>query len=296
MPDIKKYSTGNLGNKWPRHENTDHLNTKGLAKDGTAGIEAYIDEDIVRAYDDNRPLKNLLTNDQIVASSIDALTKNQNISAFLKDVPGDWDIKVGQYGYYVDPEDFSRQVNITPIKINVSSATTSDGFIKGSTKIVVGFERDNGTTLWVKEHDWFYDKTPLLDDPDGAYTGYYKPIYSDAPSSSFPGDYKDYRITIRQKYTTGAVYSYDIYLEDDFIVPLSTSTFEINNEITSFFDDSQFPGYDLYPDTYSTLKSNNLGQLEIGEDTELYKALRRESHKLLANEFDAESGAFKASL
>jgi len=296
MPDIKKYSTGNLGNKWPRHENTDHLNTKGLAKDGTAGIEAYIDEDIVRAYDDNRPLKNLLTNDQIVASSIDALTKNQNISAFLKDVPGDWDIKVGQYGYYVDPEDFSRQVNITPIKINVSSATTSDGFIKGSTKKVVGFERDNGTTLWVKEHDWFYDKTPLLDDPDGAYTGYYKPIYSDAPSSSFPGDYKDYRITIRQKYTTGAVYSYDIYLEDDFIVPLSTSTFEINNEITSFFDDSQFPGYDLYPDTYSTLKSNNLGQLEIGEDTELYKALRRESHKLLANEFDAESGAFKANL
>jgi hypothetical protein len=297
MPDIKNYSTGRIGNKWPKHENTDHTNTKGLDKNSLPGIEAYIDEDIVRAYDDNRPIKNLLTNDKSISESINNTSMANNIDAIIRNSKSDWHISVEDYGYYVNPEDFSKQINITPLRIKVDSALNAkDGLVNGSSKKITGFERDDGTTLWVDEHDWNYESAPTLDDPDGAYTGLYRPIYSDMDNSAFPEDYKDYKITVRQRYTTGAVYTYDIYTDEEVITPLNTSLFDIKNEILNYREESNFPGYDKYPDTYVQLKSNNLGQLEISEDTNILKKIRREEHKLLANDFNAESGAYKANL
>lgn len=297
MPDIKKYSTGRLGNEWPRHPNTDHVNTKGLDNDQTPGIEAYIDEDIVRAYDDNRPIINLLANDEIMAGASDCLARADGVSAVIKNRTDDWRIKVASIGIHSDPEDFSERLETTPLDLRVCSGVTPKGGLTfGSAKRLAGFERNDGTVLWVSEHDWFYSSTPTLDDPNASYSGFYRAIYTDAPQSSFPDGFEDYELTVRQRYTTGAVYRYPIYTLSEHIIPYGTSIFNITNEVTNFAISSNYPSYDLYPETFVQLTSNNLGALEVGVDTRVKKNFRREEHKLIANEFNAESGVYKAEL
>jgi hypothetical protein len=298
MPDIKKYSTGRLGNKWPEHPNSDHVNTKGLDREGTPGLEAYIDEDIVRAYDDNRPILNLLTNDEILNKYINEHAKSYGINTIFKNSKTDWDVRIGDRGYYVDPENFNRQIITTPLNIRISSAINEgSGAIAGSFKELVGFKRSDGTSLWIDPHEWYYDNTPTVDDPYESYRGYYKPIYSDVSDSSVPEDYKDYELALRQIYTTGAIYKYPIYTDRDVVIPLKSSIFNITDEVIDFSKDSvKYPGYDYYPESFVTLKSQNLGTLEVGKDTLLKRYHRKEEYKITANNFNAEAGAFKALL
>lgn len=296
MPDIKKFSTGRLGNHWPFHENTDHTNTRGLDNDGTVGIEAYIDEDIVRAYDDNRPIKSLLSNEEMNSGAIDCVARGNNVNAIMKNLNTDWSMSVGEFGMYVDPRDFTKRVDVTPLELKVCSAYTPEGGLTfGSSKKIAGFERDDGSKLWVDEHDWNYSNQVTLDDPDAAYNGYYRPIYTDAAKSAFPENYEDYQITVRQRYTTGNVFTFPIYSDREFIVPYSTSVFNIENEPANFYQ-VEYPGYDLYPETYVRFESKGLGTLEIGEDAQIIKNIKREEHKLLASEFNAEAGVYKAEL
>lgn len=297
MPDIKQYSTGRLGNTWPRHPETDHVNTKGLDPTGQPGIEAYIDEDIVRAYDDNRPVANLVYNDEMLSFTADNQAKAFDLNAYIKEERKDWDIKVGSQAYFTDPEDFTRQIQITPLRVARGTAYLRDsGYATNTSKVIIGFERSNGTTLYIEENIWFEDNTPLVDDPDTSYSGFYRPIYTGTPESKMPSDFDTYQITLRQINTTGNVYTYPIFTNDDFLIPYSSSIFNIENEPANFLQNSQYPGYDYYPNTYSQLSANNMGTLEVSQDSDVTKALRREGHKLLGSSFLLEGGGYKAEL
>lgn len=295
MPDIRNYSTGRLGNNAPLHENTDHVNTRGLDQDGKVGIEGYIDEDIVRAYDDNRPIFNLLSNDELISYSIDKTADSIDFGAVLKNTKEDWALRVGDRFYYTNPENFLEQVETTPIRINSGVAYSSEGYITHRTKKLVGLKRSDGTTLWIEEATWYDDKTPTFDEPLD-YSGYYRPIYVEEAESKLPESFEEYELTVKQVYSTGAIYRFPIYIDYDFVVPYASSVFSISGETTSFSEDTDYPGYDYFPNTFTQLQSNGFGILEIDRDSEVVKNLRKLEYKLTASDFNAEEGAFKAEL
>lgn len=295
MPDIKNYSTGRLGNSAPLHQNTDHVNTKGLDQQGLPGIEAYIDEDIVRAYDDNRPIFNLLTNDELLSFSIDRTADSIDFGATLKAKKEDWALTVGNLFYYTNPENFLEQVETTPLRIKNGVAYTNEGYVAHRSKKLVGVKRSDGTNLWIDEATWYDDKTPIFDEPL-VYSGYYRPIYSEEAVSKIPSDFADYEITIRQAFSTGAIYRFPIFTDYDFVIPYASSVFNVGGEVVDFADGATYPGYDYYPDTFIQLQSNNFGILEISPESEIVKNLRKFEYKLVASEFNAEEGAFKAAL
>lgn len=298
MADLKRWSTGRLGNSHPKHLNTDHINTYGLDNDNLPGIEGYINEDIVRAWDDNRPVINLLSNDEIINNTINGINIDKGLNAVLRNNQDDWKLTIGIEESYTDPEDFYNVIDVTPLKINKGVAISkTQGTTTSNFKKIIGFKRDDGTTLWIDEHAWSYDTTPILNDPSGTYTGYYRAIYTDVPESSIPTNYEEYIITVRQINTDSDSYNFPIYSSDEFIVPYSSSIFDINDETTDFNSENvEYPGYNHYPDSYVQLLANNLGILEVGEDTKTIKNLRRVGHKLLASDFFAESGVYHAEL
>lgn len=297
MSQIKSWSTGSLGNYHYQHLNTDHVNTYGLDKNGTPGIEGFIDEDIVRAYSDNRPLINLLSNDEIINKSVDAINAELSINAILKKNKNDWRLIISEEEPYTDPEDFKNVIDVTPLKICKGVALNKSGTIANNFKKLVGFKRDDETTLWADDHIWNYDSTPTLDDPSGSYNGYYRAIYVDVPESSVPSNYTEYSIKIRQIHTSGDTYDFPIYTPEEFIIPYSSSVFEIKNELTNFSSDIiEYPGYDHYPDSYVQLQANNLGILEIGKDSKITKNIKRIGHKINASDFSYINGSYQAEL
>lgn len=293
---IKRWSTGRIGNTFPEHLQTDHVNTKGLDNRGLPGIESYIDEDVVRAYDDSRPLINLLSNDEMLSRSADSRARSFDHGAYLKNDNDDWRLTIGAENYYSDPEDFTRQITITPLQIAKGVAyAPNSGIISTGYKKIAGFRRDDGTSLWVDEHDWYYNTNITLDDPETSYVGYYRPVYVELPESTLPSNFKDYQINVRQLTSTGAIYTYPIYLQKDLIIPFRSSTFAVEDEQVDFAS-SDYPGYDFYPESFIQLESSGLGVLEIGEDTEVTKYLKKEEHKLLASQFNSKIDFFTSEL
>jgi hypothetical protein len=296
MPDIKRYSTGRVGNTYPEHLSTDHVNTKGLDGRGLPGIEAFIDEDIVRSYDDNRPLINLLSNDETISRATDSSIRILDVGAALRNDNEDWRLTIGDESYFCNPENFDEEMTVTPIKIARGTAySTSRGYISTGFKKIAGFRRSDDTSLWVDEHSWYYSAVITLDDPLAGYAGLYRPIYVELPESTLPDNYQDYQISVRQILTTGNIYTYPIYSKEDLLIPYKSSIFSVINEALNF-DSAAYPGYDFYPESYIQLESGGLGALEISEDIEVFKNLRREEHKLSASDFNSEAGVFKADL
>jgi hypothetical protein len=295
VPEIKSWSTGRIGNAYSLHPNTDHINTAGLDPDGVPGIEAYIDEDIVRAFDDNRPLLNLLSNEEQINRSLDASGRKLGINALIKNDHSDWALTIDDINTFTDAEDFSLTAVITPLRIAIGSATTpSGGYTSIGYKKLSGLKRSDGTILWIDDNSWYYSATPTLDDPI-SYYGYYRPIYIELPQSSLPTSYETYELTVRQLYTTGAVYTYPIFIQEDFVIPLVSSTYDISAESVTF-EDGEYPYYNHYPDSYFQLTSSGLGILEISEDAVISKSLKKLQYRVLGNTFLAEAGAYSSEL
>jgi hypothetical protein len=298
MPKIKDWSTGRLGNIYPEHANTDHTNTKGLDKEGNIGIEAYINEDVVRAYDDNRPVINLLSNDGLLNFSIDEYAKNLHISGALITEPESWKLDVQSESLYTSPEDWTQRLTITPLYIKKGVAVAPEtGFIANKQKWLVGLARDDGSVFYVDESSWYNKQTPIVNDPIVAYDGYYRPVYSDLPEGKMPEEFENYRFTVRQFYTTGNQYTFPIFNDFDIIFPYqSNENTVVDEEVDFTSSNARFPGYDFYPDVYAQLNPQYPQSLEIGEEAELTKHLRRERHKVIASKFQQSGSYYRAPL
>lgn len=291
MPSIKKHSTGDLGNIHPDHLNTDHINTHGLDPDGLPGIETYIDEDLVRAYDDSRPINNLLSNDGILNVSIDDTAKSLSTNAYLKNSDSDWQLSIDSLGYYSDPENLKSRIQITPLKVSTGSAYSAQGIITNSAKKLSGFKRDDDSFLWLDEHDWNYGSDITVNDTATTYEGYYRPVYVDVHESTLPSDYADYTLNLKQATSTGNIYSYSIYTTGETVIPFAATGETISGEEVDFTS-AQYPYYDLYPDSYISYQAGGAGEVNISSDAQVVKNLKKQEVKIIATEFSGSpSGA-----
>lgn len=304
MPDEKLWSTGALGNQWGPHPNTDHPNTAGLDKFGKPGIEAFIDEDVVSSFFDNRPLINLLTNDQIINNTIDEAVSTAGVSAFIQNKYSQWALAIAPSASYTDPEDFLASTIVTPLQVAPGTAyTPSAGYIRTTTKRLVALNRNNGSSIYLDPHTWLYSNTIVVNEPNTTYAGLYRPLYTDVATSELPTNYSSYTYTIVQILTTGNTYTFSIYTQNDTIVPFASSEFSVSNIDLNFYSDS-YPGYDRYPDTFFQLTSSE-GQISnavisIGNSSLFpnYQAqsggLQKLEYKFLASNFNASAGLYVA--
>jgi hypothetical protein len=304
MPDIKKVSFGQLGNTWGPHPNTDHPNTAGLDEFGEPGLELYIDEDVVKSFNDNRPLINLETNDQVINNTIDEAVSTSRVSAFIQNEYSQWALTIGPSASYTDPEDFLASITVTPLLVAPGTAyTPSAGYIRTTTMRLVALFRNDGSSIYLDPHTWLYSNTIVVDEPNTTYAGLYRPLYTDVATSELPTNYSTYTYTIVQISTTGNPYTFQIYTQNDVIIPFTSSEFSVSNVDLNFYSNS-YPGYDRYPDTFFQLTSSE-GQIanaviSIGNSSLFpnYQAqsggLQKLEYKFLASNFNASAGLFVA--
>jgi hypothetical protein len=198
MASIKKWSTGKLGNDYPDHSNNGNPNSRGLTDENVPGIEAYIEEDDLIARLDNRPLKNLSLNDDVLEENISIVASEVDYGV-LHDKGKEFDIEILPVGEHTLQDGTKNIVTVSPIRINAGQAIINGASVTIGRQKIAFFSRDDGSTLF-PDYD-LYSNTNIVPMDDPGYTGNYMPTYSS--SVEFPANHIDYEIKIINEYAEG---------------------------------------------------------------------------------------------
>jgi len=244
MP-IKKWSTGQIGNTYPERLDTENPNTRGLDSNNQLGVEAYIEEDPVIASSDNRPLKNLVENDGILAQNASDVASEVDNGIF-KNKYNEFNLSILSAEDYPDPET-DEPIRINKLRIN-SGSNIIDGEVvrTGSQKILYFYRKEDGSILFPPV---LTEKQIQITDPDYfSETGFgeYIPAYNSL-SEPLPDDYTEYIVTIintdsgNPSNTKTTVF--ETYRDWEDIIPFKAESTSVNNEHVDFINDLNYGQY-----------------------------------------------------
>jgi hypothetical protein len=290
MSRIKKWSTGPIGNLFPDHSNNGNPNTQGLSEDKIPGIEGYIEEDVVVASTDNRPLKNLAINDATLEDNSAIIGSEVDNGVFLDKLEG-FNLTVLDMGTFEnpDPNSLGESINITPIRIEAGVSIVNGYVSKVGEQIISHFLRDDGSILfpdYVKNEGKVV--ITLMDD---IYEGKYYPVY-DSVTGTFPSNFTDYEITIINNYTDGTnrkLY-FKRYRNWEDIVPIPPQSAATTNTVDFQYDQN-------FGKDSEGFWASGSGKTNIKiSDVEVSKKIVTVDKKIDTSAFIANNGSWKQNL
>jgi len=239
MGNVKGWSTGFIGNQYPDHSERGNPNTKGLTESGTPGVEGYIEEDIVDASIDNRPLKNLVYNDITIENDLIDVASEVDYGVFQGKL-NEFEAVVLPHDIYPDPENPSENIQITLIRINSGSAIINGQVTQVGKQRISYFIKDNNTYIFPNYDEFEGEFVVEIVDQD--YSGDYKPVWSRVPEG-LPENFTDYQIEITNIYTNGdpdRQSIFNMYRDWEDIVPFQYNNEDVTGEDLEFGYDTNF--------------------------------------------------------
>lgn len=239
MGNVKGWSTGSIGNPYPDHSDRGNPNTKGLTDDGSLGVEGYIEEDIVDASVDNRPLKNLVYNDITIENNLIDVASEVDYGVFEGKL-NEFEVNVLPADSYPNPELPSETIQITPLRINSGSAIIDGQVTQVGRQRISYFIKDDNTYLFPPYEE--FEGEFVIEIVDQDYTGKYTPVWSRVPEG-LPENFTDYQIEITNTYTNGdpdRQIIFDAYRDWEDIIPFQYHNEDVVDEYLEFGYDTNF--------------------------------------------------------
>jgi len=234
---VKKWSSGTIGNEYPDHSERGNPNTSGLTIEGIPGIEGYIEEDRVIAYEDNRPLINLSQNDQVLESNLASVASEVDYGV-LRGANEEFKVEVfNQKGFYSDPDGGDDLIEITPLRITAGQSIIDGQVVGVGNQKIIYFLKDDGSYLFPKYED--YEGNTVISVTDDLYRGVYKPVY-DIVSDGLPTNFEDYEIKITNEYDTDPtrIQYFKVYRNWEDIIPFPPQSSNVEGEINFIYDEN----------------------------------------------------------
>ncbi len=241
MSITKKWSTGPLGNEYPDHSERGNPNTRGLTDNGIPGVEGYVEEDRVVASEDNRPLKNLTQNDQILENNLVDVASEVDYGV-LKDKYDEFDLEIQELDYHQDPESDNPDdvVEITPLRIKSGSSFIDGQVTRTGNQQIIYFLRDDESYLFPDYDEHQGEVVIELFDKD--YFGEYRPVYNTL-AEELPSNFTDYEIKITNTDSSGSLEDrtsyYKVYRDWEDIVPYPPEE-ESQSQVLDFEYDANY--------------------------------------------------------
>lgn len=239
MANIKKFSTGEIGNQYPIRDTSNNPNTRGLTSEERPGIEAYIEEDPVDAYVDNRPLKNLVSNDILLDQNSSDVASEVDFGVF-KNRYNEFDIEVLPTDLYSDPEKPDNNIYITPLRVKSGSSIINGQVTRIGNQKIIYFIKEKNNQIIFPQYSNTTEMTLFIDDP--GYDGDYSPVY-DSVAEGLPENFENYEIQIRNTYSDGRkerIQYFKTFRDWEDIVPYKPHTANTIKEIINFGTDINY--------------------------------------------------------
>lgn len=239
MANIKKFSTGEIGNEHPVRDTSNNPNTKGLTTEERPGIEAYIEEDPVDAYVDNRPLRNLVSNDILLDQNSSDVASEVDSGVF-KDRYNEFDVEVLPTDLYADPEKPENSIYVTPLRIKSGSSIINGQVTRIGNQKIIYFIKEKNNQIIFPQYSNVTETSLFIDDP--GYDGDYSPVY-DSVADGLPENFENYEIQIRNVYSDGRaerIQYFKTFRDWEDIVPYKPHTEKTVKEIVNFGTDINY--------------------------------------------------------